>query len=294
MPEDTIAAHETGVRNALTAGWSILKRGGSALDAVQAAVMVMEEDDTFDAGIGSFLTRDGTVQMDALIMDGNTLKAGGVGCVERVRSAISLARLVLDESPHVYFVAEGAERFAWEHGMKLIENSELVIPREIARLRQAQERERSGIPDPTFAGAEFQSDFGHDTVGAIALDALGNIAAATSTGGTLNKSPGRVGDSSLIGSGCYADNTSAAASCTGWGEPIMKLVLAKWAADQVAAGSSPQQAADAAIATMSSRLKGHGGMILLDAQGRYGFAYNTPHMAFGVKSGIEERVATKL
>ncbi len=271
-------------------GWKVLERGGSALDAVQASVIVMEEDDTFDAGVGSFLTRDGHVQMDALIMDGATMKAGGVGCVERVHSAISLARLVLDESPHVYFVAEGAERFAQEHRMPLIDNAELVIPREVERLRLAKERERSGTPDPTFAGAEF----GHDTVGAIALDANGNIAAATSTGGTLNKAPGRVGDSSLIGSGCYADNASAAVSCTGWGEPIMKLVLAKWAADQVASGQLPHLVAEAAIAKLAGRLKGHGGIILLDAQGRYGMAHNTPHMAWGVKSAKEELVGTEL
>jgi L-asparaginase / beta-aspartyl-peptidase len=289
MPDDAVAAHEIGVRDSLRAGWRVLERGGSALDAVQAAVIVMEEDETFDAGIGSFLTSDGTVQMDALIMDGATMKAGGVGCVERVRNAIALARLVLDESPHVYFVADGAERFAQQHGMKLIDNSELVIPREVERLREAKERARSGAPDQTFAGTEF-----HDTVGAVALDSHGNIAAATSTGGTLNKTPGRVGDSSLIGSGCYADNASAAVSCTGWGEPIMKLVLAKWAADQVATGKPPQLTAEASIAKLAGRLKGHGGLIILDAQGRYGLAYNTPRMAWGIKSAHEERVGTKI
>jgi len=301
MPDDTVEAHKRGVRNALAAGWRVLERGGKALDAVEEAVVVMEEDDTFDAGIGSFLTRDGHVQMDALIMDGATMKAGGVGCVERVRSAIRLSRLVLDQSPHVYFVAEGAERFAQEHGMKLIDNAELVIPREIERLKEAQKRAAQGAPDTTFAGQSAKErEFGvgedtaelasHDTVGAVALDASGNIAAATSTGGTVNKAPGRVGDSSLIGSGCYADNQGAAVSCTGWGEPIMKLVLAKWAADQVANGKTPQQATDDAIALLHRRLGGHGGMIVLDAKGRIGIAHNTPRMAWGVKSAVGEEV----
>ncbi len=296
IPDDMVEAHRTGIRNALAAGWKVLEAGGSALDAVEEAVVVMEDDDTFDAGLGSFLTRDGHVQMDALLMDGATLRAGGVGCVERVRNAIRLARIVLEKSPHVYFVAEGAERFGEEHGMKLIDNAELVIPREVERLKAVQALAAKGIPDPTFthAPAEFgvetssQDASSHDTVGAVALDAKGNIAAATSTGGTVNKTPGRVGDSSLIGCGCYADNESVAASCTGWGEPIMKLVLAKAAADKVVRGQSPQQAAKQCIDLMKSRLNGHGGMILLDRNGKMGIAYNTPRMAWGWKSAAGE------
>jgi beta-aspartyl-peptidase (threonine type) len=285
MPDDAVAAHENGIRNALASGWRVLEKGGSALDAVEEAVVVMEDDDTFDAGLGSFLTRDGHVQMDALIMDGKTLRAGGVGCVERVKNAIRLSRLVLEDSPHVYFVGDGAERFAEEHGMHLIDNSELVIPRELERLKQAKARAAAGKPDGTFAG--------HDTVGAVALDRNGNIAAATSTGGTLNKTPGRVGDSSLIGCGCYADNETAAVSCTGWGEPIMKLVLAKWAADHIQPGrENAQQTAELAIAKLFSRLKGHGGVIVLDATGSFGIAHNTPRMAWGVRRADLEQVGT--
>jgi len=284
IPDDMVEAHERGIRAALAAGWKALERG-TALDAVEAAVVAMEDDDTFDAGLGSFLTRDGHVQMDAMIMDGGTLRAGGVGCVERVKNAVCAARLVLEKSPHVYFVAEGAEKFAEEHGMKLIDNAELVVPREIERLKQVQALAAKGIPDPTFAPHEFS----HDTVGAVALDAHGNIAAATSTGGTVNKTPGRVGDSSLIGCGCYADNQSAAASCTGWGEPIMKLVLAKAAADKVVRGQSPQQAAKQCIDLMLSRLNGHGGMIVMDRQGRFGIAHSTPRMAWGWKTAAEEK-----
>lgn len=284
IPDNMVAAHERGVRDALTAGWKVLESGGSSLDAVEEAVVVMEEDETFDAGRGSFLTSDGNVQMDAMIMHGGTMRAGGVGCVERVRNVIRLARLVLDESPHVYIVAEGAERFAQEHGMTLIDNSELVIPREVERLREVKEKIAAGGSDTTFAGEFSPGTFSHDTVGAVALDTNGDIAAATSTGGTVNKTPGRVGDSSLIGCGCYADNLSAAVSCTGWGEPIMKLVLAKWAADRVLAGNTPETAADSAIQYLKTRLNGHGGMILLNAQGQWGIAHNTPRMAWGVRT----------
>src|SRR5215472_12957207 len=280
-----VEAHLYGVQEALKTGWRLLERGSTAMDAIGAAITAMENDETFDAGRGSFLTRDGRVQLDALMMDGSTLRAGGVGCVERIRNPIQAARLVLDKSPHVYFVGEGAERFAQKLGMPLCRNEELVIEREIKRLKEAQEKEAAGEPDLTFAGPLSS----HDTVGAVALDATGSIAAGTSTGGTLNKAPGRVGDSSLIGCGCYADNLSAAASCTGWGEPIMKLVLAKWAADRVRSGGAPDAVATEAMAYLKNRLQGHGGMILLDARGRFGIAHNTPRMAWAYKSTEGER-----
>ena len=331
MPDDAVAAHKNGIRNALAAGWAVLSRGGSALDAVETAITLMEDDDTFDAGRGSFLTRDGRVQLDALLMSGADLRAGGVASVERLRNPIQAARLVLDHSPHVYFTGPGAEAFAAAHGMPLIRNADLVVPREQARLEAFQQAQAAGLPDLTFAGStsslplditgpesktgaarsetsRSNTDAGlaqialeaemnqalpselqftdptlhsHDTVGALALDAAGNLAAGTSTGGTLSKMPGRVGDSSLIGCGCYADNQSAAASLTGWGEPIMKLVLGKWAADRVEAGAAPQTAATDAIAYLHRRLGGHGGIILLGPDGRFGIAHNTPRMAWG-------------
>jgi L-asparaginase / beta-aspartyl-peptidase len=335
MPDDAIAAHERGIAAALTAGWSALSRGGTAVDAVEAAVTIMEDDDTFDAGRGSFLTRDGRVQLDALLMNGADLRTGGVACVERLRNPIQAARLVLDKSPHVYFVGTGAERFATQHGMSLVDNTELIVPRERDRLMAFQQAEAAGHPDTTFSGNSPESVLStgapttpvistgakrsgeipafaldattetsleaevsqalpetlriddptlhsHDTVGAVALDQFGNIAAGTSTGGTLSKAPGRVGDSSLIGCGCYADNLSAAVSLTGWGEPIMKLVLGKWAVDRVASGSTPQAAASEAIAYLYQRLGGHGGIILLGPDGRIGIAHNTPRMAWGI------------
>jgi beta-aspartyl-peptidase (threonine type) len=286
MPDDMVQAHLHGVRNALVAGWRVLERGGPALDAVEEAVVIMEDDATFDAGRGSFLNRDGKVQLDALIMDGSTLRAGGVGCVERLKNPIRAARKILSESPHVYFVAEGAEQFAAEHGVALCRNEDLVVAREVERLREYQELAARGSAND---GEDlFAPSISHDTVGAVALDRGGNIAAATSTGGTLNKAPGRLGDSSLIGCGCYADNLSAAASTTGWGEPIMKLVLAKWTADRVSAGNLPEWAAQEAMNYLKQRLNGHGGIIVLNAQGQFGIAHNTPRMAWACKTAKEE------
>lgn len=302
MPDDMVEAHIRGVTNARDAGWRVLERGGSALDAVEEAVVIMEDDETFDAGRGSFLNRDGKVQLDALIMDGATLRAGGVGCVERLRNPVRAARKILSESPHVYFVGEGAEKFAAEHGVPLCKNQELIVPREVERLReyQAEAARHDAKCDGNhlFAPVADDATISHDTVGAVALDRNGNIAAATSTGGTLNKAPGRLGDSSLIGCGCYADNLSAAASITGWGEPIMKLVLAKWTADRISAGNLPEWAAQEAMNYLKQRVNGHGGIIVLDPQGHFGIAHNTPRMAFAYKTmqkeeaGIERSGAT--
>ena len=278
IPDDMVEAHLNGVRNAAADGWRPLEKGGSALDAVEEAVVVLEDDETFDAGRGSFLNRDGKVQLDAFIMDGATLRGGGVGGVERLRNPVRAARKILSDSPHVYFVAEGAERFAAEHGIALCRNEDLIIPREVERLREYQAQ------TSTHGNDLFAPEISHDTVGAVALDRDGNIAASTSTGGTLNKAPGRLGDSSLIGCGCYADNLSAAASTTGWGEPIMKLVLAKWAADRVESGNLPEWVAKEAMNYLKQRLNGHGGIILLDAKGRFGIAHNTPRMAWALRT----------
>jgi beta-aspartyl-peptidase (threonine type) len=249
-------------------------------------------------------------------MNGADLRTGGVACVERLRNPIRAARLVLEQSPHVYFVGTGAEQFAHEHGMPLIDNGELIVARERDRLAAFRHSEAAGAPDTTFSGndraavsAEVEAGLptelrvddptlhSHDTVGAVALDIHGNLAAGTSTGGTLSKAPGRVGDSSLIGCGCYADNLSAAASLTGWGEPIMKLVLGKWAVDRVVLGITPQQASSDAIQYLFSRLGGHGGIILLGPDGHIGIAHNTPRMAWGFatvegqRQGITRNVA---
>ena len=192
IPSDEITAHTRGVSRAARVGFDLLHQGAAALDAVEAAVTVLEDDETFDAGRGSFLTADGRVQLDALMMDGATLRAGAVACVERLRNPIQAARLVLERSPHVYFVGTGAEEFARLHGLPLIDNHELVIDRERERLQAAQALASAGIDDQTFTGDQ------HDTVGAVALDLAGNLATATSTGEPRDKKlePGRrlVGD----------------------------------------------------------------------------------------------------
>jgi L-asparaginase / beta-aspartyl-peptidase len=299
MPDDMVDAHIRGVTNALAAGWRVLNgdRGGTALDAVEEAVVIMEDDETFDAGRGSFLNRDGKVQLDALIMDGATLRAGGVGCVEHLRNPIRAARKILSESPHVYFVGEGAEKFAAEHGVALCRNEDLIIPREVEHLRRYQadlaQKDDSQDGNDLFAPGVHDATISHDTVGAVALDRNGNIAAATSTGGTLNKAPGRLGDSSLIGCGCYADNLSAAASTTGWGEPIMKLVLAKWTADRIAAGNLPEWAAQEAMNYLKQRVNGHGGIIVLNREGHFGIAHNTPRMAYAYKTMKKEEAGVE-
>ncbi len=272
MPDEMVDAHIRGVSNALAAGWRVLDRGGSALDAVEEAVVIMEDDETFDAGRGSFLNRDGRVQLDALIMDGATLRAGGVGCVEHLRNPVRAARKILSESPHVYFVGEGAEKFAAEHGIALCKNEDLIIPREVERLREYQASLAASKQDGNdlFAPSNDMT-ISHDTVGAVALDHNGDIAAATSTGGTLNKAPGRLGDSSLIGCGCYADN----------------------AADRIAAGNLPEWSAQEAMNYLKQRVNGHGGIIVLNRDGHIGISHNTPRMAWAYRtvknqdSGIE-------
>src|ERR1700722_8298417 len=161
IPDDAVEAHTFGVRSALLAGYALLERGATAVDAVEAAVAVLEDDEAFDAGRGSFLTREGKVQLDALLMDGGMtgrMKAGGVACVERLRNPIHAARLVLEKSPHVYFVGEGAERFAQAHGMELIDNIELVLERERLRLGDAQIRHAAGLIDQTFSGLQDDKD----------------------------------------------------------------------------------------------------------------------------------------
>jgi beta-aspartyl-peptidase (threonine type) len=256
-----------GIQAALESGWKVLIDGGSALEACERAIVDLENDPVFDAGTGSHLNRDGKVQMDAILMDGITLKAGAVVAVERIRNPIQLAKLVLERSEHMLLAAAGAEQFAHEHGFELCNPRELVTEYE-AKLWS----ERSGgVPS-----------FG--TVGAVALDMRGSLASGTSTGGTFYKHPGRVGDSPLIGCGCYADNLSSAVSCTGHGESIMKVVLAKTVSDLIAGGRLPQEAADASIELLQRRTGGRGGLIVLDRSGHLGIAHSTPQMVFAFKT----------
>ncbi len=278
-----IAACRAGCAAALAAAWPILTRGGTALDAVEAAIVVLEEDPLFDAGVGSHLNLEGHVTLDAILMDGRTLKAGAVAAVERVRNPIRLARKVLESSDHMMLAGAGAEKFAAQHGMALCPPEELVIERERRAWQSCRVHGHHAAYHAPVVPADVDavpSDVPTDTVGAVAVDVQGGIVAGTSTGGTCCKLPGRVGDSPLIGCGCYADHLAGGVSCTGWGEAIMKVVLAKTAADLMHSGRSAQDSAAESIRILAERTGGTGGLILLDCEGHPGFAHNTPRMAY--------------
>lgn len=270
IPDDQVDAHARGCLDAVQAGYAALRKGGSALDAVQTAIRRMEDDPIFDAGKGSCLTQDGLVELDASLMDGATLNVGAVACVKHIAQPIRLARLVL-ESPHVLLVGEGAERFAQEHGMVLCDTEDLIVDRE----RQIWEEFRQ--QGQARYGDAFEPR--RDTVGAVALDASGNIAAGLSTGGTPNKLPGRVGDVPQVGCGFYADNAVGGVACTGLGEAIARMALAQRGMQMLESGTSPQQAAEQAVQALAARVGGTAGLIALDRLGQVGVAYNTKRMA---------------
>ena len=275
IPQETHQAHIEGCRHAAEASWAILERGGPALEAVETAVRALEDDATFDAGYGSFLNAAAQVELDAIIMDGRDLNLGAVAAVQRVRHPVTLARLVMTESEHTMLVGAGAEAFARQHNLPLCRTEDLLAGRELERWRAAQSNGNPHDWEP-FGIASC------DTVGAVALDAEGNLAAATSTGGTFNKLPGRVGDSPLVGSGAYADNQTGAISATGLGEALMKVVISKTACDFIARGMTAQEAADAAITILAERTTGEGGLIVVDRLGNVGVAHNTPYIAHAI------------
>jgi len=287
IPDEAVDACKSGCQRALGAGWTLLTRGGSALDAVEAAVMVLEDDPVFDAGYGSHLNLDGRVECDAIVMNGATLRSGAAATLQRVKNPIQLARKILESCPHMMLVAEGAERFAKEHGIKLCKPEELVSEAEQEAWMKCKADKHA---------AEHHRGHEQGTVGAVAIDREGRLFAATSTGGTCCKLPGRVGDSPLIGCGCYADLEAGGVSCTGYGEAIMKIVMAKTAVDLLRSRVTcvdPTAAADAcelssadlaareAVHLLGKRTHATGGLILLDRDGNHGFAFNTPRMAYG-------------
>ncbi len=271
ITDSEIEPHRRGAENAARAGWDVLRKGGRAVDAVQAAIVAMEDDPEFDAGTGSYLNRDGEVEMDASFMDGRTLDAGAVAGVQRVKNPILLARRVM-ESEHTLLIMHGAERFAQERGMALIDNAALRTPARIAKWKE------STAHPPAPPSAKYVPASG-GTVGCVAVDRDGNIAAGTSTGGMNFKRAGRVGDSPLIGCGVYADNLLGGASATGWGESITRVVLSKFAVDSLANDRHPSKVARAAIEHLARRVGGTGGIILADRSGRIGYAFNSAHMA---------------
>jgi L-asparaginase / beta-aspartyl-peptidase len=269
LPLDLLKAHREGCRGALRLGLDVLESGGSALDAVQWAVVELENDETYDAGYGSFLNRDGQVECDAGIMDGGRLATGSVCAVAGVPNPVVLARAIL-ESPLAVLVAGGARDFAVEQGVDVCDPEQLVSPR--ARRLWDEHSDRG------WDVADDRSLFG-DTVGAVALDQRGDLAAATSTGGMPGKPPGRVGDSPFIGTGVYANNRSAAVSTTGHGELIIPIVWAKSAADLITSGMTTEEAARQSIQLLAPT-KAKGGIIMIDQRGAPAVAWNTPHLAF--------------
>jgi L-asparaginase / beta-aspartyl-peptidase len=253
-----------GVRTAAATGWGILSQGGSALDAVEAAVRALEDDPTYNAGTGACLTAAGDVELDASIMDGTTLRCGAVAVVKDVRNPVTLARLVMERSEHVLLAGPGASAFAREVGIPAYENALLVTARQ-------RERWQRMVAPPSRSS--------HGTVGAVARDARGHLAAATSTGGMVMKRPGRVGDSAIVGCGTYADDALAAVSCTGHGERVIQLTLARHAADLVGRGASAPDAAREAVRLLGARVRGEGGLIVVPPRGEPGFAHNTQVMS---------------
>lgn len=300
MGRDRYDAAREGCRIAAEAGWRVLLQGGAALDAVQAAIVSLEDNPGFNAGTGSVLTDDGRAQLDAGVMDGATLDVGAVAGVERVKNPIILARAVL-ASPHVLLIGAGAEQFATESGLPLCDPAVLVTQTQLERRRRgytvgddvntgplvsvSQAPGSSNGASAIHAGAPedavpIHADVEkHGTVGAVAVDSAGHIAAGASTGGIAAKHLGRVGDTPIVGAGFYAEDGRGGVSSTGHGEDFIRLLLARRALDFIGGGMSAQAAASAAIRLLGDRLGGSGGLILLDHQGRVGYARNTPTMA---------------
>jgi beta-aspartyl-peptidase (threonine type) len=284
-PEDDPAPYLAGTRAAAEAGLRVLLQGGSALDAAQAATVVLEDDPVFNAGTGACLTAAGDVELDASCMDGTALRAGAVACVKTMKNPILAARRVCDDTPHVLLCGPGAEAFARECGIPEYRNELLVTPRQKARWQELHALAQKKGADVVRAGAI-------GTVGAVAVDQKGHVAACTSTGGTPYKRPGRVGDTPIIGAGTYADDHEAAASSTGLGEAILKVTMARAACVLVRDGMSPRKAAIAAVGLLKERAQGAGGIIIAGPDGRLGWACNTPRMARAMmRAGMKQALA---
>ena len=267
-PPNVIEARRDGMVKAVRAGYAILARGGTSLDAVEATIAVMEATGLYDAGRGAYYTKEGVPEMDAAIMDGKTLQAGSVASLQHIASPIHLARLVMEKTPHVLLVGPGAEEFAKSQGIELVSPYYFYSEREWKRFQDAEQKKKAGE--------------GHGTVGVVALDAAGNLAAGTSTGGTVLKMPGRVGDSPIIGAGTYANNESCAISATGTGEYFMRNVVASDICARVRYLHVPlDQAANDVIMKELVEQHGDGGVIGLDRQGNVTTTFNTTGMMTG-------------
>jgi beta-aspartyl-peptidase (threonine type) len=268
-----------GLRAALDAGAAILSGGGSALDAVEVSVRALEDDPCFNAGRGSVLTSEGVVELDAAIMDGRDRRAGAVAGLTTTRAPISLARRLMEQGPHVFLSGTGADQFARESGLEQVDNGWFVTG------------ERRRQLDELLAGGGFDADVKYGTVGAVACDSSGHVAAATSTGGLTAKRWGRIGDSPLIGAGTYADDGSAAVSATGSGEYFIRAVAAHQLADRVRlAGESLQAALDGVLADIRE-LGGTGGLIAVGPAGEVAWGFTTPAMYRGIANAESRKVA---
>ncbi len=295
IPEERRAAAHAGCQEAARIGWRVLQNGGSALDAVEAAARSLEDNPLFNAGTGACLNRDGRIELDAGIMEGHTLQVGAIAGVECIKNPITVARRVL-ESPHVLLISGGAQEFAQEQGIPLCDPEDLITDYQYQQWQRllAEEEAQEVSQEPRYHRREFRSvtrpEEQHGTIGAVAIDNDGNLAAATSTGGIHNKYHGRVGDSPLVGCGFYADE-NAAISCTGQGEDFIRLLIAKRAADFVARGDTARTAAEAAIAVLGAKATGTGGLIVVDRLGNVGFAWNSQHMTYAYMCEGQEEPA---
>jgi len=268
------------IRRTLEHGRDVMQLGGSALQAVEACATLLEDDPVFNAGCGSVLNENGKVEMDAAIMDGCDLSAGAVAAIENIANPIQLARLVMTESEHVMLISAGAMRFADHCGMARVPEDYFHTPERVEQLRQARLQHKIML-DHDDSGADTE-DQKYGTIGAIARDPQGNLAAATSTGGIVNKRQGRVGDSPIIGAGVYADNETCAVSATGFGEDFMRAVIAKTIADFIyMQGLDARQATAAGIEYLVRKVKGRGGVIVIDRDGNCSSGMTTKKMIHG-------------
>jgi beta-aspartyl-peptidase (threonine type) len=283
IPDEFEHDHIRGVYSAVSEIYPELQNGMTALDAVEAAVKILEQDPTFDAGRGAFLNAIGEIELDAMIMDGVTLNFGAVAGVQNILHPVTLARQVMEQTEHCFLIGKGAQQFASQIGISELDPRELLTPRELKFFEKIKN-------DPSFQTHQPFESRPNGTVGAVAMDKSGNLAAATSTGGTPRKLPGRVGDSPMVGAGTYADNEYGAASATGWGESIMKILMSKTACDLLEENSA-ELAAHKAVDLLNKRVQGWGGIIIIDKSGQYGFAHNTTKMAFAYAQPLGEVIA---
>jgi beta-aspartyl-peptidase (threonine type) len=272
--------YRAGLDRALAAGYAVLKRGGSSLDATEAAVRVLEDDPHFNAGKGAVFTSAGTNEMDAAIMDGKTLMAGAVASLRHIKNPVGLARLVMEKSGHVMMDGEGAEAFAKENGVEFVDQKYFYTQERWEALQKikAAEKNRTGDAGKVFVITDQDR---HGTVGAVALDQNGNLAAATSTGGTTNKRTGRVGDSPVIGAGTYANNATCAVSATGDGEYFIRGTVGHDISALMEYRGMPLKEAAQTVLDKVAKLGGSGGLIAIDRQGNIALPFNTSGMYRG-------------